>query len=218
MKVREDNLGDWLVTATAACALAACLAGILRPPGALPDPSPPAAESKPKTTWLRLSVAPAASAGAATAAAAAPTPTTVPASPSPLADSGLATLPELPSLPTAHAPGKTPVAVSRGSRTPSAASGAAPETSGPVRLGREELGGSQPWPDYPAAALRRGESGTVTVRLSVEPSGTVRDVRVAGSSGWRSLDEAATDTIRRRWAFPPGEPRDYLVDIRFQIL
>lgn len=214
MTAREGELTDWLVTATAACALAACLAGILRPAQALPARESTAAEPPRETTWVRI--APPAAAGEAPAEPES-VPSALPAapeSPEALPSLGEPAAPAiLPSLPAARqarpaaAPNKPGTAEAKG------AGG-----EGPVRLERGELAGSQPWPDYPSAALRRGESGTVTVRLRVTPAGEVSEARVDASSGWRSLDEAATDTIRRRWTFPPGPPRDYLVDIRFQIL
>jgi len=221
MGASEDELRDWLVTATAACALAGCLAGILRPLASLPSPSNEPAPSEARTSWVRLPP-PAAAAGGGTSRASVPPPTGGP----PAAPAALPALSEAPPpalTPLPALPERRPAATAaRGDAEPvpvRTAGGEPPgSVAGPVRLTQAGLGGSQPWPEYPAAALRRGETGTVTVRLSVSPAGDVTEARVAASSGWRSLDEAATATIRRRWTFPPGEPRDYLVDIRFQIL
>jgi protein TonB len=214
MDKSDESISEWLVTATAACALAACLAGILREPPALSSPSGTQPEPT-LVTWVRLPT---------------PTPSQTPATGEPRTEeSALPTaLPDAPSIiarlttPTAlpvladlPTPGK---AARNVTSQPIAPVGSGGSANGPVVLNRESLSGSQPWPEYPTAALRRGEAGTVTVRLSVNPLGEVTEARVADSSGWRSLDEAATSTIRRRWSFPPGTPRDYLVDIRFQIL
>lgn len=216
MTAREGELTDWLVTATAACALLACLAGILRVPAAIPAREATAAESNRERTWVRLAPPAAAGGSSAVSEAALPSLPDTPSAPEALPALGEpAALPALPSLPAARE--ARPAAVDAAMTTP-AGEGATPPAGGPVRLERGQLGGSQPWPEYPAAALRRGESGTVTVRLRVTPAGEVSEARVDTSSGWRSLDEAATTTIRRRWSFPPGAPRDYLVDIRFQIL
>jgi len=211
MDARDTELGEWLVTATAACALAACVAGILRPAATLAVASTATEDPIRRVSWVQL---PSPSGAATNGQAAAPGETEAPALPGlPAALPSLgsvADLAELPALPTLPVPSSAPGPATPG--TPSATG------EGPVRLARGQLGANQPWPEYPREALRRGESGTVTVRLSVAPSGVVTSARVAVSSGWRSLDEAAGDTIRRRWSFPPGAPRDYLVDIRFQLL
>lgn len=218
MGTPEGGLRDWLVTATAGCALAACLAGIVRPPATLPKPPTSPTPTEQRTSWVRLAP-PAATSEATAGSPTAPTrPEAPPAAPATLpAEGDLPSLPALPTLPSERRaePSARP---SEPSTAQAAAQGAPGAGTGPVRLTKGELGGSQPWPEYPAAALRRGESGTVTVRLSVDAAGDVTEARVDASSGWRSLDEAATGTIRRRWSFPPGQPRDYLVDIRFQIL
>jgi TonB family protein len=210
----DEGISEWLVTATAACALAACLAGLLREPPSLSSPS--RAQPEPTlVTWVRLPT-PAPDQTPATSAARTEEPSIPTALPdAPRIIAPLATPTALPSLADLPTPGK---AARNITSQPNAPARSGDPATGPVVLNRESLGGSQPWPEYPAAALRRGEAGTVTVRLSVNPRGEVTEARVAGSSGWRSLDEAATGTIRRRWSFPPGAPRDYLVDIRFQIL
>jgi TonB family protein len=218
MRTEPGELRDWLVTATAACALAACLAGLVRPLPVLPEPGMADRPMPTQTTWVRLEQ-PTGGAGSAAPAApqaeTAPSPTLPPTLPA-LANPGAPAM--LADLPVARAPSTVAAAGSVTPQATPAAGAASGAGDGPVRLTRGELGGSQPWPTYPAASLRRGEAGTVTVRLSVSPAGAVTEARVAGSSGWRSLDEAATDTIRRRWTFPPGASRDYLVDIRFQLL
>lgn len=205
MTEQDAGLGDWLVAATATCALAACVAGLLREAPSLPAAAPAEAPA-PRLSWVRLAAPP--GAGEARGGPAAAEPTDMPQADLPRAPEGLAPLAELPGLPAAPAP----------SRADAAAGGTSSAGGGPARLVRESLGGGQPWPEYPAASRRRGEEGTVTVRLSVDASGAVTAATVASSSGWRSLDEAASGTVRRRWSFPPGEPRDYLVDIRFELL
>ncbi|MDQ8051362.1 energy transducer TonB [Luteibacter sp.] len=84
----------------------------------------------------------------------------------------------------------------------------------------EPIAGQTPSPRYPAQALRRGESGTVNVRVEIGADGAPSQVSVEGSSGSRYLDRAATDAVRR-WRFRPamsnGQPvsGSVIVPIRF---
>ena len=80
-----------------------------------------------------------------------------------------------------------------------------------------EMAGRQPWPEYPFECLRRRESGVVRVEFEVGENGTVRRARAVNTSGCHRLDEAATDTILRRWEFPAGDVRLYEISIQFQL-
>ena len=61
-----------------------------------------------------------------------------------------------------------------------------------------------PPPRYPAAALRRGESGEVLLRIDVDAGGRVAGVDVVRGSGSRTLDRAAISAVRD-WRFRPGQ-------------
>ncbi|MBW8897805.1 MAG: energy transducer TonB [Massilia sp.] len=50
-------------------------------------------------------------------------------------------------------------------------------------------------PDYPKSSLRNEETGTVTLRFLVAPTGRIVDARVERSSGFRDLDRAALNSI-----------------------
>jgi protein TonB len=63
--------------------------------------------------------------------------------------------------------------------------------------------GQSPAPRYPSQALRRGESGTVALRVEIGADGVPNEVGVANSSGSRQLDRAAMDAVRR-WRFSPA--------------
>lgn len=52
-------------------------------------------------------------------------------------------------------------------------------------------------PHYPTSSRRRGESGTVTVRVFIDASGRPGQARVERSSGYPALDRAAVDTVAR---------------------
>lgn len=73
----------------------------------------------------------------------------------------------------------------------------------------QPIPGQTPSPQYPPRALRRRESGTVTIRAEIGPDGVPVSVGVERSSGSRALDRAAEDAVRR-WRFQPalrdGEP------------
>jgi protein TonB len=58
-------------------------------------------------------------------------------------------------------------------------------------------------PEYPAAAARTQEEGTVLVRVDVDANGVPTNVDVARRSGSRDLDRAAVDAVRQ-WRFNPA--------------
>ena len=62
---------------------------------------------------------------------------------------------------------------------------------------------SNPPPTYPEASRRAGEQGIVGVVITIAPDGSVTAARVAQSSGYTSLDEAALMAVHR-WRFRPG--------------
>ncbi len=64
--------------------------------------------------------------------------------------------------------------------------------------------GQTPPPAYPPAALRRGDSGTVLVRVEVGADGVPTNVDVVSRSGSRDLDNAALDAVRQ-WRFSPAQ-------------
>ena len=78
----------------------------------------------------------------------------------------------------------------------------------------------RPW--YPRMARRRGMEGRVTLRVTVSPDGHVAAIRVAHSSGYRLLDDAALETVKT-WRFVPAYRGDtpvtgeVLVPIRFRL-
>jgi periplasmic protein TonB len=83
--------------------------------------------------------------------------------------------------------------------------------------------GNNPPPIYPTIARRRAQQGTVTLHVLVGIDGIVQRVEIAESSGFDALDDAALETVRRRWRFIParrsGLPIEswVLVPIRFAL-
>ena len=63
---------------------------------------------------------------------------------------------------------------------------------------------SAPAPAYPADAFRRGESGTVVLRVHVGPDGIPYAIDLVRSSRSRSLDRAANDAVKQ-WRFHPAQ-------------
>jgi protein TonB len=61
-----------------------------------------------------------------------------------------------------------------------------------------------PLPQYPARALRRGDSGTVRVRVEVDAGGNPTKVTLVERSGSRQLDRAAQDAVQQ-WRFKPAQ-------------
>lgn len=67
----------------------------------------------------------------------------------------------------------------------------------------QPIADQSPPPSYPPAALRRGDTGTVVVRVEVDATGYPSNVTVIERSGSRDLDRAASDAVRR-WRFTPA--------------
>jgi TonB family protein len=58
--------------------------------------------------------------------------------------------------------------------------------------------------DYPAAAIRAGESGTVAIRLDVDAQGRVTGCTVTASSGSATLDSTTCRIMQTRGHFRPA--------------
>ncbi|WP_240504405.1 energy transducer TonB [Tsuneonella mangrovi] len=58
--------------------------------------------------------------------------------------------------------------------------------------------------DYPSAALRRNESGTVTMQITIGADGRVQGCNVIRSSGSSSLDDAACRGMQRYARYNPA--------------
>ena len=60
-----------------------------------------------------------------------------------------------------------------------------------------------PKPDYPPAARRRGQEGTVVIRTLVNTEGVPGQARIIGPSGIDDLDQSALLAVQR-WRFAPA--------------
>ena len=63
-------------------------------------------------------------------------------------------------------------------------------------------------PDYPKGARQRGEQGDVVLEIRVNAEGTVDEVKVATSSGFTELDEAAMKAAKAAKFSPARSGRD----------
>ena len=58
--------------------------------------------------------------------------------------------------------------------------------------------------DYPQAAIRREEQGTVAYKLAIDARGRVSNCTIVKSSGSTALDKASCGILRRRARFDPA--------------
>lgn len=58
--------------------------------------------------------------------------------------------------------------------------------------------------DYPIESLRKNESGAVTVKLAVNPSGAITSCTIVKSSGHSALDEKTCALFQERGKFQPA--------------
>lgn len=76
-----------------------------------------------------------------------------------------------------------------------------------------------PKPPYPEKSRRRGEEGTVRLKVQVLPSGSVGGIEVVTSSGLADLEQAAIECVRQEWKFTPatldGKATDDTLSVRF---
>ena len=73
-------------------------------------------------------------------------------------------------------------------------------------------------PDYPAQSLRRAEAGTAVIELETAADGHVVAARVATSSGYARLDEAARNAALESHCQPyaeSGKPVPARADVPF---
>ena len=63
-------------------------------------------------------------------------------------------------------------------------------------------------PDYPKGARQRGEQGDVVLEIRVSAVGSVDDVKIATSSGFAELDEAAVKAAKAAKFSPARSGRD----------
>lgn len=71
-------------------------------------------------------------------------------------------------------------------------------------------------PRYPSGARRRGEEGTVTLKVKISATGRTREVSVLNPSGFAELDDAAKRAVREA-RFTPGKYNGKTVESEAQL-
>jgi len=129
--------------------------------------------------------------------------------------------PRLMPRPVEKKPAPTPTPATkpapRPASQPPATTGNSSSDSGtaPVAFNRSGNAGRFPDPTYPVSSRSAKQQGTVRLLVTVEASGIPSFVEVAASSGFPALDSAARTTISRRWRWPSGSVRKFIIPIRF---
>jgi TonB family protein len=100
----------------------------------------------------------------------------------------------------------------RKQEAPSGTTGRAPNASGLAHKPRID----NPQRFYPAAAIARGIEGETILMLKYNADGTLRDARIARSSGHAILDQAALRAVRATPRITDG-PRDVLFPVTFAL-
>jgi protein TonB len=73
----------------------------------------------------------------------------------------------------------------------------------PIRLASAIEYRSNPAPNYPDQARRRGQQGNVTFLISITKEGQAGDIKITKSSGHRLLDYEALKAVKK-WRFKPA--------------
>jgi protein TonB len=82
---------------------------------------------------------------------------------------------------------------------------------------------NNPAPFYPLSAKRRGIEGKVLLNILVKTDGTAATVKILRSSGYKELDEAALEAVRK-WKFIPAHrggqfiQANVVVPVEFKII
>lgn len=91
-----------------------------------------------------------------------------------------------------------------------------PIQTSPVLLPNPNDGITRPRLDYPSEAKRNRVQGTTLLEVVVAKSGSPTMVKIANSSGHSVLDDTAVEWAKK-WLWPAGEVRYYLVPIDFKL-
>jgi periplasmic protein TonB len=106
-------------------------------------------------------------------------------------------------------------------RTTSTATISAPRSTGGSTMATSgsptARGGRMPSPAYPSFARSARMEGSVGLRISVSPSGSVDGVSVTVTSGYSALDDFVASYVRRSWKLKPGPAGSYTKTFTFRM-
>jgi protein TonB len=99
---------------------------------------------------------------------------------------------------------------------PPAESKPAEPTPAPVLPPRAEAGQlSNPAPAYPSLSRRLREEGIVVLEILIKADGTVGEVKIKRSSGFKRLDTTAVTAVKR-WRYQPATQGDKKIDFWYE--
>ena len=73
-----------------------------------------------------------------------------------------------------------------------------------------------PHPTYPLIARKKGWEGRVIIQAEIDREGNVSEIKVIESSGFKVLDNASLETLKK-WKFTPAKIGNKVVDDRVNI-
>lgn len=73
-----------------------------------------------------------------------------------------------------------------------------------------------PEPEYPLAARRRGQQGTVLLNITVNARGQATEISLKQSSGYELLDQAALQAVKT-WEFEPARIRNLAMESKIEV-
>ncbi len=62
-----------------------------------------------------------------------------------------------------------------------------------------------PHPPYPRLSRKRGEEGTVVLKVKISINGNAAVIKLTKTSGFRRLDKAAIRQVKNKWRFMPAK-------------
>lgn len=92
----------------------------------------------------------------------------------------------------------------------------APATQAPIVPPSEDAGQiSNPAPTYPSLSRRLREEGIVVLDILIKANGTVGEIKLKNSSGFKRLDDAAIKAVKH-WRYQPATQAGIAIDYWYE--